>query len=67
MIGDVVMSSMDTEPLDKGQDAFFKAKLEGNRGATKGRGMGPPLKPLDSGRPYGVRLTYGFALLRAGE
>ena len=66
MIGDVVMSSMNTEPLDKGQEAFFKAKLEKGKG-IRGKGMGLALKPLDGLTPYGTRLRHGFALLMAGE
>lgn len=66
MIGNVIMSSMDTPPLNKGQQAFFKARLEKGKG-IKGKGMGLALKPLDGLTPYGTRLRHGFALLRAGE
>ncbi len=66
MIGAIVMSSMNTEPLPKGQEIFFKAKLEKGKG-IRGKGMGLTLKPLDSLTPYGIRLRHGFTLLRASE
>lgn len=70
MIGDVVMSSMNTKPLSKNHFVLLKNLFQndrGRRGINKGKGMGLALKPLDSGTPYGRRLCYGFALLRAGE
>lgn len=71
MIGDVVMSSMDPEPLSK-EEQLCSPKpfwVEGRKGdgLRGGKGMGLILKPLDSGTPYGIRLRYGFALLRASD
>jgi hypothetical protein len=66
MIGEVVISSMNTEPLDKGQAAFFRARLEKGKG-IKGKGLGLALKPLDSLTPYGIKLRYGFSILCSCE
>lgn len=66
MIGRIVMSSMDTPPLPRDQRIWKPELFEGRQG-RKGKGMGLALKPLDSGTPYGIRLCYGFALLRASD
>jgi len=71
MIGDVVMSSMNTGPLSKEEQMcspkpFWVEGRKGN-GLRGGKGMGPLLRPLDSAILFGIRLRYGFALLRDGE
>jgi hypothetical protein len=67
MLGDVVISSMNTKPLPKDQRVWKPEWFETCSGGKRGKGMGPALKPLDSGTPYGIRLLYGFALLRGSE
>jgi len=66
MIGAVVMSSINTPPIPKDQPVPRPELFEGRLG-RRGKGMGLALKPLDSGTPYGIRLLYGFALLRGSD
>jgi len=60
------MSSINTPPIPRDQPVPRPELFEGRQG-RRGKGMGPALKPLDSGTPYGIRLCYGFALLRSCE